>query len=112
MALSRTVAGALAGAAATVAMTGWMAIGQRTGPHGEQPPKRLVRQLARRVGVPPRRHGPGTRLATPAAHLGFGAACGALYATAVRRSTVPRGVAFGLAASAASYLGWAPAVDP
>lgn len=111
MDLRRTAAGGLAGAAATVAMTGWMAAGQLTGPHGEQPPKRLVRRLARRVGLPARRHGTATRLATAAAHLGFGTSCGALYATAVRRSTVARGVAFGLAVWAVSYAGWVPALD-
>jgi hypothetical protein len=106
----RTAAGGLGGAAATAAMTGWMAIGQLTGPHGEPPPKRLVRRLARRAGVPARRGGPGTWLASAAAHLGFGTSCGALYGTVVPRSTATRGVAFALAVWAASYAGWVPAL--
>jgi hypothetical protein len=110
MDVRRTAVGGLGGAAATVVMTGWMAVGQLTGPHGEQPPKRLVRRLARRAGVPARRGGPGTWLAAAAAHLGFGTSCGALYATVVPRSTTPRGVAFALAVWAASYAGWIPAL--
>jgi hypothetical protein len=106
----RTAVAGLGGAAATVAMTGWMAIGQLTGLHGEQPPKRLVRRLARRAGIPARRGGTGTWLASAAAHLGFGTSCGALYGAVVPRSTVPRGVAFALTVWAVSYAGWIPAL--
>jgi hypothetical protein len=87
-----------------------MAVGEITGPYGEQPPKRLVRRLARRAGVPARRGGLGTWLASAAAHLGFGISCGALYATVVPRSTAPRGMAFALGVWAASYAGWIPAL--
>jgi hypothetical protein len=83
MNLRRTAAGGLAGALATVPMTGWMVVGERTGLYGDQPPKALVRRLARRVGVPARRRSPGIRLASAAAHLGFGASCGALLAVRV-----------------------------
>ncbi len=110
MGVRRTVAGGLAGAAATAVMTGWMAAGRLSGRHGEPPPKRLVRRIARRVGLPASRHGPGTWLAAGAAHLGFGATGGAAYATAVRRSTVPRGIAFALTVWAVSYAGWIPAL--
>jgi uncharacterized membrane protein YagU involved in acid resistance len=106
----RIVAGAISGAVATVVMTGWMVAGDATGPYGEQPPKRLVRRLARCAGVPAGRRGAGTRLATAVAHLGFGAGSGALYAAVVPRSSVPRGAAFGLGVWAASYLGWIPAL--
>jgi hypothetical protein len=104
------IGGGISGAIATAAMSGWMALGQLTGPYGEQPPKRLVRRLARRVGIPSRRGGPGTGLATAAAHLGFGMSCGALYGAVVPRSTAPRGVAFALAVWATSYAGWIPAL--
>lgn len=110
MDVRRTAAGGLAGAAATVAMSGWMLAGQLTGRHGEQPPKRLVRRISRRIGLPARHHGAGTRLMTAVAHLGFGTSCGALYATAVPRSTTPRGIEFGLGVWAASYAGWIPAL--
>jgi hypothetical protein len=102
--------GGLAGAVATAAMTGWMLAGQLTGTHGEQPPKRLVRRLSRRIGLPARRQGTGIRLASGLAHLGFGTSCGALYAAAVPRSTVPRGIIFALGVWAASYAGWIPAL--
>jgi Family of unknown function (DUF6789) len=110
MDVRRTAVGGLGGAAATTVMTGWMALGQLTGPHGEQPPKRLVRRLARRAGLPARRHGRGTLVASAAAHLGFGTSCGALYGAAVPRSSAPRGMAFALAVWAASYAGWIPAL--
>ena len=106
----RVATGALAGAVATGAMSGWMLAGQLTGTHGEQPPKRLVRRLSRRIGLPARRRGTGTRLATAAAHLGFGMSCGAVYALAVPRSTPTRGVAFALGVWAGSYAGWIPAL--
>jgi hypothetical protein len=104
------VAGGLAGTVATVAMSAWQVAGQLTGPYGEQPPKRLVRAAARKLGMSPRRQGTVTWAATAAAHLGFGAASGALYAIVLPRSTLARGTAFGLAVWAASYAGWIPAV--
>jgi hypothetical protein len=111
MQANRLVAGGLSGALATAAMTGWMAAGRLLGPHGEPPPKRLVRRAARRIGLPARHTSPLTWIATGAAHLGFGAGSGALYAVAVRRSTTTRGMAFGLAVYAVSYAGWIPALD-
>jgi uncharacterized membrane protein YagU involved in acid resistance len=110
MTARRPVVGAVAGVVATGAMSAWQAAGQLSGPYGEQPPKRLVRTAARRLGLPARRHGPVTWPVTAAAHLGFGAACGAVYATVVSRSTVGYGSAFGLAVWAVSYPGWIPAV--
>jgi hypothetical protein len=107
----RIAAGGLSGALATVVMTGWMAVGRLTGPHGEPPPKRLVRVVSRRIGVPARRTSPGTLLASGVAHLAFGVGCGALYAALTRRSTTASGVAFGLAVWAVSYAGWIPALD-
>ncbi|GII25033.1 DUF1440 domain-containing protein [Planosporangium mesophilum] len=110
MRAERIATGSVGGALATVVMTGWMVARDLTGPHGEQAPKKLVRRLARRAGLPARRRGPGTVLASGVAHLGFGVGAGALYAAAVPRSTIPRGVAFGLAVWGVSYLGWIPAI--
>ncbi|MEH1166963.1 DUF6789 family protein [Micromonospora sp. CPCC 205539] len=108
---SRRVAhGALAGVGATVAMTGVLAVGRRLGGYPEQPPKRLVRRFARRAGMSARRQSPGVRAAWPLAHFGFGAAYGAGYALAVRRSSASRGIAAGLGLWASSYLGWVPAL--
>ncbi|MEN3308350.1 MAG: putative rane protein [Micromonosporaceae bacterium] len=110
MDLKRTAIGAVAGAAATVPMTAWMLGGQALTRHGELAPKRLVRRSARRAGLRARRGGPGTALATTAAHLGFGAACGALYGAVVLRSSPARGAGFGIGVWAASYTGWIPAL--
>jgi hypothetical protein len=110
MDLRRPVVGGAAGIVATVAMSAWQAAGQLTGPYGEQPPKRLVRAASRALGRPARRHGPVVWPATVAAHLGFGAGCGALYAAVLPRSTAVRGAAFGLVVWVASYAGWIPAV--
>jgi hypothetical protein len=109
MKVLRTASGAVAGALATAPMTLWMWVGQAASHHPEQPPKTLVRKTANRLGIPAK-HGPGTVAASTLAHIGFGASCGALYATLVRRSTVPRGVAFGMAVWASSYIGWIPAL--
>jgi hypothetical protein len=87
-----------------------MAAGDLTGRYGEQPPKRVVRLMASRARLPAPRHGAGTTLASAVAHLGFGAASGALYAAAVPRSSIPRGVVFALGVWAASYAGWIPAL--
>ena len=110
MDVRRAVAGGLAGTAATMAMSAWQAAGQLSGPYGEQPPKRLVRVVAHKLGRPARRHGPVIWPVTAAVHLGFGAACGAMYAMVLRRSTVVRGTSFGLLVWAASYAGWIPAM--
>jgi hypothetical protein len=106
----RTAMGAVAGTAATLVMTGWMLAGQAVSHHGEQPPKRLVRGLGHRAGLRPRRLEPVTVLATGAAHLGFGAGCGALFAAITRRSSAPRGIVFALLVWATSYAGWIPAL--
>jgi hypothetical protein len=110
MDVRRMAVGGLGGAVATAVMTAWMAVGQLTGLHGEQPPKRLVRRLARRAGIAARCGGPGIWLTSATAHLGFGTSCGALYATVVPRSTASRGMAFALGVWAASYAGWIPAL--
>jgi hypothetical protein len=112
--VERVAVGAGSGAAATVAMTGWLlggqALGQAGSGHGELPPKRLVRRLAERTGRPAERLGRGTTAASAAAHLTFGAGCGGLYAALTRRSSAPRGTLFGIGVWAASYVGWIPAL--
>jgi hypothetical protein len=97
------------GAVATAGMTGWMLAGQFVSRHGEQPPKKLVRGVADRAGVPTTPHGSGTVLATGVAHLAFGLGAGGLYGAVARRSSAIRGVAFGLGVWAVSYAGWIPA---
>ena len=96
--------GALAGGVATVAMSGVMLAGGRL--VGRQPPEAIVdAAVARTTGSPPPRD--VTKLLAAAAHLGFGAALGAVYALLPRR--VP-GPAVALAVWALSYEGWVPAL--
>jgi hypothetical protein len=107
--LVRTGAGGLAGAAATIPMTGWMLVGQAVSDHHpEQPPKTLVRRTARRFGVPAQQRGPFTTAAAALTHLGIGAGGGALYASLVPRSTTVRGVLFGVALWGVAYTGMIP----
>ena len=108
--IKRVAAASACGVLATMVMSGWMLVGQVVSRHGEQPPKRLVRGLAGRAGLPTKRRGVGTVGATGAAHLGFGLGGGALYGAVVHRSSVPRGVAFGIGVWAVSYAGWIPAL--
>lgn len=106
----RLAAGGVAGTVATVAMTGWMLVGQAIGRHGEQAPKRLVRSVGQRAGKRPRKFGPLTVLASGAAHLSFGAGCGALFAGTAGRPSASRGILFALGVWATSYAGWIPAL--
>jgi hypothetical protein len=108
--IRRVAAGSACGVLATMVMSGWMLVGQVVSRHGEQPPKRLVCGLAGRAGIPTKRRGVGTVAATGAAHLGFGLGGGALYGAIVHRSSVHRGVAFGIGVWAVSYAGWIPAL--
>lgn len=102
-------AGAADGIGATFAMTGWMQAGQLFSRHGEQPPKRLVRGLGRRAGIPSRPHRPGTLLATGAAHRGLDAS--SVRSTGPSRVALANGgVIFGLAVMVVSYAGWIPAL--
>lgn len=77
------------------------------------PPREIVAKLAvdtglRRILTPAEEHAVAV-----ACHYGYGAAAGALYGalTPPRASGPARGVVFGLALWAASYLGWLPALQ-
>ena len=111
--------GAGAGVAATVVMTGVMLGLQRAGLLGRMPPRLIVEHALARFGI--RRHtSRGTRKAlTLAAHIGFGASQGALYALghtiAAKRGhaahpTLTTGIPFALAVWAVNYAGWIPQV--
>lgn len=98
--------GAVAGAAATTVMTGWMWAGSRAGLMGEQPPRRIVRAALPLGGADRARPGEGPL--AQLAHLGFGTSMGAVFGllTGPRRPSVAVGAAYGLALWAASYEGW------
>lgn len=99
------VKGAAGGVLATAAMSAVMLAGSRMGLMPDQPPKRIVRAF-----LPGHRHRPkrGERALGAIAHVGFGTACGALFAAACRgrRAPLGAGVGYGLAIWFASYEGW------
>lgn len=103
--------GALAGAGATLVMSGVMAALHRAGLLGEPPPRKITRRTLAAVGLG--RSEPGLEVATALAHLAYGAGVGAAYgAVAALRpglAGTAGGVATGLAVWAGSYLGWLPA---
>lgn len=108
--LRRFAAGAAAGTAATVPMSGVMLLAGRLGLMGEQPPEAITRHaVSEATGQEP--SGGSRRMLASVAHLAFGAGSGLAYAALPRPSAVPapvRGSAFALAVWAASYRGWVP----
>lgn len=110
---SRIIYGALAGVAATVAMTAAMRRLHGHLPAAEQyagPPREIVSGLDGSQG------GPATLEAdeddssywTMIAHFAYGAATGALFALQSHRAPLA-GVGYGIGVWVASYLGWIPA---
>ncbi|GAA3446187.1 DUF6789 family protein [Planomonospora venezuelensis] len=103
------VRGGLGGVVATAAMSVVMVAGDRAGLMRDQPPKRIIRAF-----LPGGRHRPepGEGVLAAVAHVGFGAACGALFGLLARgrRPPVPAGVGYGLAIWLAGYQGWVPAL--
>ncbi len=106
--------GALAGFVATGPMTLFMLVTQRFLPKGQRyalPPEIITRELARRAHV--RRHmNKGQVLAaTLVSHFGYGAAMGMFYSLLGKKVPLPaaaKGLLFGLAVWAGSYLGLLP----
>lgn len=104
---TRLLVGALAGLTATAAMTAAMHRLHRRLPAGDRyplPPRELTQELL----------APGdettARNATLAAHFGYGASAGALYALLTRTPRMRSGTLYAIAAWAASYLGWVPGI--
>lgn len=118
--LPAPVAGALAGAAATVPMTAVMLAAHRRLPPGERyplPPAEITAELAEGAAEAAGAPAPDPETLTPlvvAGHFAYGAAMGALYALAAPPAPAPvagalRGMAWGTAVWGGSYLGWLPA---
>jgi hypothetical protein len=111
------VAGAMAGLTATAPMTAVMVAAHEALPvhqrHG-LPPEQVTANAARSAGADEAAHRrPKRVLATIPVHFGFGAAMGAVYGALAPHVPGPgavKGVAFGLAVWAGSYLGWLPAM--
>jgi uncharacterized membrane protein YagU involved in acid resistance len=113
----RLFIGAAAGLAATAPMTLLMLAICRSLPKTERyalPPEEIVDSLAEKAHLhewmtPGRR-----RAVTLLSHFGYGAAAGMLYSALTRpgaKQPAARGVLYGLAVWATSYLGWLPAMD-
>jgi hypothetical protein len=108
---SRLVLGALAGLVGTAAMTVAMRALHRRLPSQQRyslPPREIIQEVLpdtaeRRITEDHR------QTLTMAAHFGYGAATGALYAAARPRGNPGLGALYGVLVWGASYLGWIPA---
>lgn len=112
------VAGAAAGALATVAMSALMLGAKRAGATGELPPERITRTAIDAVNAGPLGDDEEDAIAA-AAHLGFGAVAGALFGLVTERAGAARGspaiaAAMGMTYATGiwlvSYQGWVPAL--
>jgi hypothetical protein len=106
--------GAVAGLGATVPMTAAMEALFRVLPKRERyplPPRQIAMTLAENAGVKEHLNEPARTALTLAAHFGYGAATGSIYAPLARNYDWPStsgGACFGLAVWGASYLGLLP----
>ncbi|MFT3916696.1 MAG: hypothetical protein QM704_22230 [Anaeromyxobacteraceae bacterium] len=113
--MRRALAGAWDGVVATGVMSAAMWGARRAGLLGKPPPRHLVERALGAAGL--RRHTPeaAVNALSLLAHLGFGAAAGALFEAAGRTpralpAAVALGCAYGGLVWAASYAGWIPAL--
>lgn len=112
--MASMVRGGLAGLAATVPMTAVIAAGRVGGWLYTPPPAEITGEVAERMGEEPEPEDPVFQASWLAAHLGYGAACGALYGLLrplLPRSNSAAGLIFGGAVWGVSYLGLLPALD-
>jgi uncharacterized membrane protein YagU involved in acid resistance len=107
--------GAAAGAVATVPMTMVMeSLHERLAgePPRPLPPREVAEGAAVKAGVHRELDERQMENLTLATHVGYGAACGAVFGVVAPRNpaaAIASGVAFGLTVWAGSYLGWLPA---
>ena len=107
---SRLLLGALAGLVGTAAMTAAMRALHRRLPAQERyplPPREIVQEVLPEVAERSIAEDHRQTL-TMAAHFGYGAATGALYAAARPRASAGLGALYGVLVWGASYLGWIP----
>lgn len=107
--------GGRAGLLATIPMTGVMLTFAKLVKQQQQapfPPRHIVKEVTRRVGIWQRATAAQRNALTVTAHLGYGTLMGALaggWSTAPARLGINQGVVYGLFVWAASYAGWLPA---
>ena len=104
----------MAGFCAAMPMSGVMAcLAPPPGPQHTQPPRQITEEALREAEVAHELPDPVKDRLAVAAHFGFGATMGAIYALLpakyLTRRPVSSGISFGLAVWTASYLGWLPA---
>jgi putative membrane protein len=106
--------GALAGLAATVPMTAVIGAGRAAGLMRTPPPVEITENVAEQAGENPDRQSPQFQAASLAAHAGYGAACGVIFA-AIRpvlpRSDLAAGLLFGGAVWGVSYISLMPSLN-
>ena len=113
--MNKIVAGTLAGLTATAPMTAAMIAMHKALPAHERyplPPRKVTMRAARKAGVKKKLDEPERKAATLAAHFGYGAAMGGLFAMLAPRAPgrpISKGIAWGLIVWATSYLGLLPA---
>lgn len=103
--------GGLAGALATLPMSVVILLGRQAGFLPEAPPKQITARVEARVGLRHHLRGPAFEASWLAAHIGYGALCGALYPLIGRwlpGSPPVAGLLYGLVVWADSYLGLLP----
>jgi hypothetical protein len=110
----RLLGGAAAGLLATVPMTLLMVRLHKELPPcegGPLPPREITEKLTEEAGFGSELSEPEMRALTLAAHFGYGAAMGALYALIaplLRGPSPATGLVFGLGVWVDSYMGWLP----
>ena len=113
--MNKIVAGTLAGLTATAPMTAAMIAMHKALPARERyplPPRTVTMRFARKTGVKRHLDEPEKKAATLAAHFGYGAAMGGIFALLAPRAPGPpvaKGIGWGLIVWATSYLGLLPA---
>ena len=115
--MNKILAGTLAGLGATVPMTAAMIAMHRALPARERyplPPRKVTMNFARALGLRKKLDEPERKAATLAAHFGYGATMGGIFALLAPRTpgpAVPKGIVWGLIVWGTSYLGLLPAMD-
>ena len=106
--------GALAGLAATVPMTVVIGVGRAAGLLRTPPPVEITENVAEQVGEDPDRRSPAFQVGWLSAHVGYGAACGAVYSLMrplLPRSDIAAGLLFGGAVWSVSYISLMPSLN-
>lgn len=111
--MQRLIQGSLAGLPATVPMTAVILAGRAAGWLRTPPPVEITENVAEFVGEDPDPDSPEFQAAWLAAHFGYGAVCGAAYASVRPALPCPdavSGLLFGGLVWGVGYLGLMPAL--